>query len=306
MALVACPDCNKEISTSAPTCPNCGRSFTTVSPVVNTQPSKDGCLKGCFGKVVIAVLLVILLLLVLVIRSQFRNQRHPVNDANQVETNENIAVPIDLDFMGPFGLTWGQTPSEVKKTLSTRFRFKKTGRHVDGILGDSTVQEYSGRIFGIKTNEFQTEFYENQLVAVAVNFHKETTYSVSVRFEDIVKRMTSEFGAPTEIETPPGETNYTQIFKKILPDSDSKDTIMGLWGTVDDLSKSADIRDYNIQTGNWQPKAVWRFRNGAVVGIVVLLGDPDQFGMHQPQVILLFSSPEIRSRKKKKEIGTFE
>ncbi|MGL5303472.1 MAG: OB-fold protein [Aeromonas sp.] len=38
MPLIQCPDCNKEMSDTAPTCPNCGRPNTTSTPAHSSVP----------------------------------------------------------------------------------------------------------------------------------------------------------------------------------------------------------------------------------------------------------------------------
>jgi uncharacterized membrane protein YvbJ len=67
MALIKCPDCNKEVSEHAPTCPNCGRPFKELpkSEKVIVEKNQEGCFLqtlniGCMFIVVIIVIIVVL------------------------------------------------------------------------------------------------------------------------------------------------------------------------------------------------------------------------------------------------------
>jgi len=60
MALITCPDCNKEVSENAPTCPNCGSPLkTTPPPNASPLPAKN---KSGWGKRIGIALLVFFIL----------------------------------------------------------------------------------------------------------------------------------------------------------------------------------------------------------------------------------------------------
>jgi len=68
MALINCPDCNKEVSEHAPTCPNCGRPLKEVpksEKEIIVEKNKEGCFLqtlncGCLIVVTIIVFIVVI------------------------------------------------------------------------------------------------------------------------------------------------------------------------------------------------------------------------------------------------------
>lgn len=68
MALMTCPDCNRQISSSAPACPNCGRPMKSAPLTPEVHGTGEGCfLKtmniGCAITFAFIALIVVLILL---------------------------------------------------------------------------------------------------------------------------------------------------------------------------------------------------------------------------------------------------
>lgn len=66
MALTTCPDCGKEVSTSAQACPGCGRPMSAVSVTAKEVKARSGIMDGvnigCGIFIVLPIIIIILLI----------------------------------------------------------------------------------------------------------------------------------------------------------------------------------------------------------------------------------------------------
>lgn len=62
MPLIACPDCQRQVSDSAPACPNCGRAISPASAKTETFLNRN---RGCADLLIWPIIFVIVAVLLL-------------------------------------------------------------------------------------------------------------------------------------------------------------------------------------------------------------------------------------------------
>ncbi|MFZ5940279.1 MAG: zinc ribbon domain-containing protein [Bacteroidota bacterium] len=94
MALINCPECNKEVSNSAKTCPHCG--FELIVPIKNKPYSteiKSKKSNGCIGLLILGVLIFIIIAII------FSTKESSPTDNKTTQPNKFLAYNYAEDFV---------------------------------------------------------------------------------------------------------------------------------------------------------------------------------------------------------------
>jgi len=192
--------------------------------------------------------------------------------------------PSKIEYPGPLGLKWGQSPAEVKDALSKRFEFSREGPTDNGA---AFTMNFDGQFAGFETDGIEALFMNDRLVGLSVILARGDTVLPSVRWQKIVNQMTEAYGPPTKTNPTPRMPSFSDVVAKSkTAKKDLKDSAASLDG-VFGLVKQEWIED-QIRTGAWEPLARWRFKNGIVGMTAVRLDPPDEEGKRTLFVIWTF------------------
>lgn len=158
MPLVTCPDCGKQVSTSAHACPHCGRPFSSSpasTPASARRKDSSGCL-AWFGVFLIVALGLIFFKLV-----------QPV----MVQMQQNAAPPKDSPAASPNGLPDGN-PGEQGALKIANWTWEKNDFH----QMKATFVVTNGLGHDVKDIEFTCTHYGKSGTAIDRNVR--TVYEV--------------------------------------------------------------------------------------------------------------------------------
>lgn len=153
-------------------------------------------------------------------------------------------------YPGPAGLTWGEGYEKVREKLSNRFVLKSEGISRDEI---TYSQIYAGTFSKLPAKKIRANFFKGQFYEMQVDI---PTKSVASTWLDIVKKIKEKYGAPNTL-TLPGAVKSLENFKD--------------QGAFRDFS----VFDLEVKEQHWKPEASWKYKNGAVIQVLVLPGKDD-------------------------------
>jgi len=122
MALINCPECNKEISDQAGICSSCGYPLPIPTKKLDTQAQADTIL-GCMTVAAVAVLIIFI---IFVIVWYIRSKDNTPSDFNSLQKNQSSATCI-YSTTDEFRIAFNDYSKNSKRPLFVGFGEKKYG-----------------------------------------------------------------------------------------------------------------------------------------------------------------------------------
>lgn len=200
---------------------------------------------------------------------------------------------IPKDYEGPLGLTWGQSPAEVRAALSKKFTFRR-----EGMVGKMFSQTYAGAFAGQKAEEIDANFTDKKFIMLTAMYAAKDVRPASRRWRDLVDKTIETHGEPSKmapIPEIPGLSGAASAY----PNTPNAEKIRKLEAALDGMAEAAGDTGYGaldrkIAKGDWTPSAGWKFANGAVIVVTVLVGDPDASGARALHPTWMAAGPGIK------------
>ncbi|HKJ71894.1 MAG TPA: hypothetical protein VKA55_09105 [Gammaproteobacteria bacterium] len=162
-------------------------------------------------------------------------------------------------YPGPAGLEWGMPESKAQKVLSQRFNYQEKY----GVKFAQAVEyEYAGTFAGFDESRVVATMYRGEFVGLTVQLPVPVVRPATRVWMEAVDKMRGKYGDPDQRSATP-DTMKDHLAKR----------------GVEVPSDKAGLLDLKIRSGEWKPKALWRFDNEVVVAIVARLGEkgPDDY-----------------------------
>ena len=159
------------------------------------------------------------------------------------------------------------------------FKFKSQEK-ADG--GKSIKQLYSGNFAGFQSDNIELDFDGTKLFVVGVTLPTQDTRPASKRWQELADATAQVHGQPTNVTPPPSTGSMRDVVEK-YPDTPNRQHIQALAAFVDDSNQLAGVGgfsglDRKVENGEWKPMAMWKFRNKAMILIMVQVDQPNRFG----------------------------
>ena len=181
--------------------------------------------------------------------------------------------PAKVEYPGPMGLTWGMMPAAVKEAIGSRLQFREEAAADDGA---TFVQRYDGEFGSLVTESIEAIFIDEKLVAFAVELQHRDEMLASTRWQVVVDKMTEAYGPPSTITPTPKIPSASSLAKKSARNGEARKAAETLDAFL--AMAGGEFLDDQIRTGQWMPRAEWRFKNRVSVLVAVIPGQPDENG----------------------------
>lgn len=118
MALINCPECNKEVSDKALNCPNCGNPITEVESYnVNNYETKSNSGGGCLKNILVAIIIIIVGVTLVNLFTDDKGSTSNVSEHSELLAYSYAMDCVKSRLKSP---STAEFPSSIEKKQSTK------------------------------------------------------------------------------------------------------------------------------------------------------------------------------------------